>query len=150
MRAGTTTSFLATAKDSFGNGMLVGDYGLTARVTVGPDETLTFQRTANANATTRFTFTPVAVGQYIIAIEVRGQPTGVVVPLTVLPASTRAQFDTTRTFVSGSGLSRATVGAPASFVIKAGDSDAVQLATAGGEKFSVRITGRRWFIRIDV
>jgi hypothetical protein len=141
VRAGARTSFNVGARDSFGNDMLVGDFGFTARVITGPDETLTFAKTDLHNATTRFTFTPPSEGVYVIAIEQAGKPTGLILPVTVRAGGASSVFDATRTFASGAGLSRAEVGTPAMFVIKAGDSDGVQLAT-GGEKFDVRITGR--------
>jgi hypothetical protein len=142
VRAGVPTSFQVSARDSFGNDMLVGDFGFAARVAVGPDETLALQRVDLGNGTTRFAFTPLADGQYVIALEIGGKPTGLVVPVTVYPGGAAVgRFDATRTFASGAGLARAEVGTPASFVIKAGDADGVQLAR-GGETFAVRITGR--------
>jgi hypothetical protein len=44
VRAGVRTYFQVGARDSFGNDMLLGDFGFTARVTTGPDETLAIHR----------------------------------------------------------------------------------------------------------
>jgi hypothetical protein len=133
--------FNVAARDARGNDLLLGDYQFAASVTSGPDESLTFNARDLNNGTTRFTFTPTTIGDYMVAITAGPSATPVgVVAISVVPSSAGATFDATQSFASGAGLRQATVGTPATFLMHTLDSQGVPLTT-GGQKFTATISG---------
>lgn len=72
-----------------------------------------------SNATTRISFVPSVEGQYVISVLSDGQFVGGIVSVNVVGLDMSTAFSAAKSYATGAGLVRASIGVPARFIIQA-------------------------------
>lgn len=72
-----------------------------------------------SNATTRISFVPSVEGQYVISVLSDGQFVGDIVSVNVVGLDMSTAFSAAKSYATGAGLVRASIGVPARFIIQA-------------------------------
>lgn len=70
-----------------------------------------------SNATTRISFVPSVEGQYVISVLSDGQFVGDIVSVNVVGLDMSTAFSAAKSYATGAGLVRASIGVPARFII---------------------------------